>query len=153
MNSFSVRLQFVFGLLSFFLFFVFFLQKSKTRANRCPNMRKKVAMAWPYTTKRSWKHLTTGLELELTGKKKEGTSKTDLEKELTRWTKQHKYELGRSQDICQGQEKMEERCGGPMLLKEPRGLSQVSQVIVETVKELCEPLKQVYWHWLEKPIN
>ena len=45
------------------------------------------------------------LGLEPTGKKEEGTSKTDLEKELTRWTKQHKYELGRSQDICKGQKK------------------------------------------------
>ena len=33
--------------------------------------------------------------------------------------------LGRSQDLCQGQKKVEECCGGPMLLKEPRGVSQV----------------------------
>ena len=39
------------------------------------------------------------------------------------------HELGRSQDLCQGQKKVEECCGSPMLFKEPRGLSQVKSLL------------------------
>ena len=77
-----------------------------------------------------------GLGLEPTGKNKEGTFKTDLEREFRKRTKQHKYELGRRQ----GQKKMEDCCGSPMLPKEPRGLiksSHISLIYFEPVPDMC----------------